>query len=212
MRYKTLDEIKVKVEEIWAVEQFINLTEEEREEYWKLYKKAFNFYNENYLHNNEGTHAFMVIDKIHYIPFKKYIIADFDCNSFNECYTMSIYRIDGKYLYATYNNITVIRKEDFKHLLYNHSKEFGNLEFSFRYPLTSKVRIIKHLYPKEWKRIIKWLQVKYEDKLVERKFTIYGFIDFLEIIEKMLAEEWRQGWLESLSKARGKPYNITIVI
>ncbi|QGA72478.1 hypothetical protein [uncultured virus] len=210
MRYKTLEEIKVKVEEVFTVEQFINLTEEEKETYYKLYRKAFNFYNDNYLHNTKGGHAFMVVERIHYIPFKHYVIADYDYNDFNECYTQAIYKIDGKYLYTTYNNIEVVRKEDFKHLLYNHAQRWGNLSFSFSYPITSKIRIIKHLYP-NWKKIVKWLQVAYEDKLVQKSFTIYEFIDFLEGIEKMF-EEWKQGWLERLSKARGKPAKITIIV
>ena len=205
--YKDLEEIKVKVEEIFPVEQFINLTKEEEQCYWTLYNKA--------LHSGS---AFLAISEengtIYYRPFAKhYIVADFDYNNFNEYYTMSIYKIDGKYLIASYNNIEVVRKEDFKHLLHNHAQRwFGNISFSFDYPLTSKIRIIKHLYPKSWKKIIKWLQVEYEDKLVQRSFTIYEFIDFLEEIEKILKEEWRQRYLEDLCKNRGKPARITIII
>ncbi len=205
--YKDLEEIKVKVEEIWRVEQFINLTEEDKELYYKLYNKA-----------KEVGGSFLAVCEengtTYYRPFlKEYVVADFDYNDFNECYTMNIYRIDGKYLLASYNRIEVVRKEDFKHLLYNHAKRwFGNLKFSFDYPLTSKIRIIKHLYPKDWKKIIKWLQVEYENKLVQRSFTIYEFIEFLEMIEKMTTEEWRKKWLEDLSQRRGKPARITIVI
>jgi L-rhamnose mutarotase len=206
---KLYDEIKgkVKVEKVWTVEQFINLTKEEEEEYWRLYNKA-----------REVQPSFLTISEdsgaIHYCPFTKhYIVADFDYNDFNECYTMNIYRIDGKYLLASYDNIEVIRKEDFKNLLYYHAQRwFGNTSFSFHYPLTSKIRIIKHLYPKEWKKILKWLLTEYEDKLVKRTFTIYEFIDFLEEIEKMLKEDWRQRWLEDLCQRTGKPARITIVV
>jgi hypothetical protein len=205
--YKDLEEIKVRVEEIWRVEQFINLTEKEKELYYKLYNRA-----------REIGPSFLAISEedgaTYYRPFlKDYIIADFDYNNFNECYTMSIYRIDGKYLVASYNNIEVVRKEDFKHLLYNHAQRwFGNAEFSFDYPLTSKIRIIKHLYPKEWKKIVKWLLVEYEYKLVQRTFTIYEFIEFLETIEKILKDEGKQNWLENLCKKQGKPARITIVV
>ena len=206
--YKDLEEIKVKVEEIWRVEQFINLTEEEEELYYKLYNRA-----------KEVGASFLAISEedgtTYYRPFlKDYIIADFDYNNnYNEYYTMSIYRINGKYLVASYNHIEVVRKEDFKHLLYNHAQRwFGNISFSFDYPITSKIRIIKHLHPKQWKQLLKWLFVRYEDKLVQRTFTIYEFIDFLETIEKILTEEWRQKWLEDLSRERGKPARITIVV
>ncbi len=207
MRYKTLEEIKVKVEEIWRVEQFINLTEEEKEQYWRLYDKAITVGG-----------AFLVISEesgaTYYRPFTKhYIVADFDYNNFNEYYTMSIYRIDEKYLLASYNHIEVVRKEDFIHLLYNHAQRwFGNINFSFDYPLTSKIRMIKHIYPKLWKNLVKWLLVKYEHKLVQRSFTLYEFIEFLETIEKITKDEKEQKWLETLNKERGKPARITIMI
>jgi len=121
MSYKTLDQIKVKVEEVWRVEQFINLSEEEKEKYWELYNKA----------EPVGA-SFFCVDDVLYRPFKQYVIADFDCNDFDhEYYTMSIYKIEKKYLIATFNNIQVVRKEDFKHLLFNHAQTYGNLEFSF---------------------------------------------------------------------------------
>ena len=58
---------------------------------------------------------------------------------------------------------------------------------------------------------MKWLYVEYEHKLVQKTFTMYEFIDFLELIEEIVKDERKQRWLENLSKERGKPHKITLM-